>query len=141
MIRAELQQLAEDRILDAQTLLTDGRWSGAYYLVGYAVECGLKSCVLAHVLSTAARVIYQERRFLERCWTHNLEELVKLAALENIRNADGAANPLLATSWLLVKDWSEKSRYEQKTQSDAEKLFNAVNDPINGVMPWIRARW
>ncbi len=37
--RAELQQLAEDRILDAQALLAVNRWSGAYYLAGYAVEC------------------------------------------------------------------------------------------------------
>ena len=36
-----MQQLAEDRILDAASLLAVGRWSGAYYLAGYAVECGL----------------------------------------------------------------------------------------------------
>jgi hypothetical protein len=44
--RPEWQQLAEDRILDAQTHLDPavGRWSGAYYLVGYAIECGLNSC-------------------------------------------------------------------------------------------------
>jgi hypothetical protein len=35
--RAELRQLAEDRVLDARALLKEGRWSGAYYLAGYAV--------------------------------------------------------------------------------------------------------
>jgi len=50
--RAELRQLAEDRILDAEHLLAAGRWSGAYYLAGYAVECGLKACIMARVEST-----------------------------------------------------------------------------------------
>jgi hypothetical protein len=31
MNRADLQQLAEDRLLDAQALLGAQRWSGAYY--------------------------------------------------------------------------------------------------------------
>jgi len=47
--RPQLHQLAEDRVLDAKALLDAGRWSGAYYLAGYAIECGLKACVLAYV--------------------------------------------------------------------------------------------
>jgi HEPN domain-containing protein len=40
-----LQQLADDRVLDAEALLNAGRWSGAYYVSGYAVECALKACI------------------------------------------------------------------------------------------------
>ena len=36
--RLELRQLAQDRLQDAAVLLAAGRWSGAYYLAGYAVE-------------------------------------------------------------------------------------------------------
>lgn len=60
MNRIELQQLASDRILDAEALLAARRWSGAYYLGGYAVECGLKSCVLAYVERTG--IIFQNRK-------------------------------------------------------------------------------
>ena len=45
MNKTDLQQLADDRVLDAEALLTAGRWSGAYYLSGYAVECALKACI------------------------------------------------------------------------------------------------
>jgi hypothetical protein len=45
MNRAELQQLAEARLADAQVLLEAGRLDGAYYLLGYVVECALKSCI------------------------------------------------------------------------------------------------
>jgi HEPN domain-containing protein len=71
--RAQLRQLAEDRILDAQRLLTGGRWAGAYYLAGYAAECGLKACIIVHVEVSGA--IFQDRKFSEKCWTHDLEDL------------------------------------------------------------------
>jgi len=44
MNRSSLQNLANERIKDAEALLMAGRWSGSYYLAGYAVECALKEC-------------------------------------------------------------------------------------------------
>src|SRR5580698_3902448 len=140
--RAEWQQLAEDRILDAQAHLNPavGRWSGAYYLIGYAVECGLKSCVLA-LVGAHPEVIYEERRFSQDAWTHDIENLVVLARLEPDRDADAVANPALYDNWQHVKNWTEQARYLQKTQAEAERLFEAVTHPSDGVMPWIRLRW
>jgi len=140
--RAEWQQLAEDRILDAQAHLAPGaaRWSAAYYLVGYAVECGLKSCVLVRV-AAHPEVIYENRAFSQNAWTHDIESLVLLADLKAVRDADAAANPALYANWQRVKDWSEQARYLQKTQAEAERLFEAVTHPSDGVMRWIRLRW
>lgn len=45
MNRAELRNLAKLRLAEAQTLLAAARWSGAYYLSGYSVECALKACI------------------------------------------------------------------------------------------------
>jgi HEPN domain-containing protein len=84
--RAELRRLAEDRVLDAEALLKESRWSGAYYLAGYAVECGLKACVLAFVERTG--VIFQDKKFLDKCWTHDLESLIKAADLEVTRGLE-----------------------------------------------------
>jgi len=140
--RAEWQQLAEDRILDAKAHLDPAvaRWSGAYYLVGYAVECGLKSCLLAFV-GAHPEVIYDDRRFSQDAWTHNIEALVVLARLRADRDADAVANPGLRRNWQRVKDWTEQSRYLQKTRTEAEDLFEAVTHPSDGVMQWIRLRW
>jgi HEPN domain-containing protein len=137
--KAQLRQLAEDRILDAACLLAGGRWAGAYYLAGYAAECGLKACIMAHVEAFGA--IFQAKKFSEKCWTHDLEELLKLANLKPALDTDMAANPTLSANWILVKDWRETSRYEQKTQPEAQALYDAiVNDP-NGVLKWIRTHW
>lgn len=52
MNRTECQELSKERIKDAKALLDAEQWAGAYYLTGYALECALKSCVLAHAERT-----------------------------------------------------------------------------------------
>src|SRR6266545_3010776 len=89
MNRLEWRQLAERWLKDAKILLDNRRWSAAYYLAGYAVECGLKACVLARV-GISPEVIFGARRFSERCWTHDLEELVRLADLAGALEAESA---------------------------------------------------
>ena len=95
MNRQEAQQLADEWVVDAKLLLDAGRWHAAYYLAGYAVECGLKACVLACIEKTG--ILFQDKRFAERCYTHDLEVLVKAADLEAARGPDIAANPALET--------------------------------------------
>jgi hypothetical protein len=131
--RAELRQLAEDRLLDAAALLAAGRWSGAYYLAGYAVECGLKACVMAYIETTG--IIFHDKKYAEKCWTHDLEALVALADLSLVLDAETAANARFSSNWSFVKDWEETSRYEQKTQVQAQRLYDAI------AQPWLRIRW
>jgi hypothetical protein len=140
MNRLYWQQLAERWLVDAKSLLDDHRWSVAYYAAGYAVECGLKACILARVAATP-EVIFEERRFSERCWTHSPDELVTLADLVAARATDMRANPALRANWLIVGAWSEKSRYATTSHQKAKRLYSAITDKTNGVMPWIRARW
>ncbi len=109
MNRTELQQLSEERIDDASSLLAASRWSAAYYLTGYALECALKSCVLAYIERTG--IIFEDKKFAEKCWTHDLETLVKQADLATERGRAIAANAQLGTNWLIAKDWSEATRY------------------------------
>ena len=140
MNRIEWQQLAERWLVDARTLLKNRRWSAAYYVAGYAVECGLKACVLKRVAATP-EVIFESRKFSENCWTHGLLELVKLADLEAVRATDIAANPALKKNWVVVKDWTETTRYETVPHHKAKQLYAAITDKANGVMKWIRAHW
>ena len=136
--RDEFQKLAIERLADAKALLTMKRWAGAYYLAGYAVECGLKSCVIAYLMKTDQ---FPAKRFSEQCWTHDLKQLVSLAGLEAdfeiARNADSD----LYDNWEEVKDWSESSRYTQRTRSKAELLYAAIADKKHGVLSWIKGCW
>jgi hypothetical protein len=103
MNRAEWQQLALQREIDAKALLAAGCWAGAYYLAGYAVECGRKSCVIVYLVNSP-EVVFLERRFSEKCWTHELEHLVDLAGLATARAQDVAVNQELANNWTALAD-------------------------------------
>lgn len=139
MNRVELRQLAEDRALDAQVLLANGRWSGAYYLAGYAVECGLKAGVLVHIERTG--IIFEDKKYAEKCWTHDLNDLMTFAGLQEALATDTGVNANLRDNWLSVRDWSELSRYQLIPEAEARTLVDAVNHPTNGMLPWIRIRW
>ncbi len=137
--RTELQQLSQDRLLDAAALIAASRWSGAYYLAGYAVECALEAAVLRYVEQTG--IIFEDKKFAEKCWTHDLEVLVRMADLEVTRGNDISTNTQLGTNWLIAKDWNELFRYRNSTQNQAQSLYNAVSDPTNGVLQWIKLHW
>jgi hypothetical protein len=136
--RADLRQLSKERLREARALLAARCWSGAYYLAGYAVECGLKSCVIKHLMTTDQ---FPERKFSEQCWTHNLIQLLGLAGLKAVFDADAAADPDLLAKWGTVKDWDESSRYERKTKLEARQLFDAITNKKHGVLSWIKQHW
>jgi HEPN domain-containing protein len=117
--RAEFQQLAQERLEEAKALLDLGKWGGAYYLAGYAVELALKACIIKMLLSTDA---FPERNFSENCYTHSIEKLVELAKIKGARDAATGADPALTTNWAVAKDWSEKKRYHLIDQVEAEAL-------------------
>jgi hypothetical protein len=134
----ELRQLAEERLLDAAALLAANRWAGAYYFAGYAVECGLKACIAR---LTNAEDFPPKVKVVQDCCTHDPDKLVKAGGIKPQLDADTGANAVLSGHWGIVKDWDEGSRYELKTQADAQALYDAITEPVNGVMQWIRARW
>lgn len=138
MNRSQFQTLAEERMLDSEALLTAGQWSGAYYLSGYAVECGLKACIAK---LTQEHDFPRERSFIEKCYSHDLDKLVSAAELTRKRKADTDSNPILGNNWLVANDWSEQARYKQWSETEARKLFDAVTDSKNGVLTWVKTHW
>lgn len=78
---------------------------------------------------------------MQECYTHELEKLVKASGLKPDLDAATAANPALAANWGTAKDWTEESRYQQKTQVETQTLYDALTDNANGVMTWIRQYW
>ena len=148
MNRAELQKMATERILDAKVLLDGQRWSYAYYVAGYAVECALKSCVLARMIETGG--VFKDKKFAEKCWTHDFGELVGLAGLKDELNdalqtsatiSGGSPQGAFYTFWEIATDWNEISRYEDKTQVDAVDLYEAITHDPEGVLKWIQKYW
>ncbi|MBI1321596.1 hypothetical protein GC170_00195 [bacterium] len=139
MNRSELQRLANERIEEARALLIGSHWSGAYYLAGYALECGLKSCVLARVERTG--IIFQDKKFAEKCWTHDLSLLIELADLKTVLDAAQSSDPNLYANWMVARAWTESTRYKITIETEARELVQAISDANQGVLQWISRYW
>ncbi len=137
MNRTLFQQIAEERVRDAEALLASGQWSGAYYVAGYAVECGLKACIAKLTL----QFDFPDKDKAQRSYTHKIDVLLEVAGLVDQRKIDFQTNPDLAANWLIAKDWEETARYQLWIESEARKLLLAVTEPKNGVLPWIKGLW
>jgi hypothetical protein len=149
--RAELQTMAEERIKDTKALLDGGRWEFAYYVAGYAVECALKSCVLARMIHTAW--VFQDKWDAKVCLTHEPGKLIDLAGMrEELNNKLAASAAAAAASgglpggmftgfWGTVLQWKVESRYLPRTEADARGLYEAITHNPDGVFLWIKNFW
>jgi len=108
--------------------------AGAYYLAGYAVECGFKACIAKQV----RRYDFPDKRLAQAGHTHNLAELRGLAGLsENVVAMPGNVSP----NWLVANDWTELGRYEARSMAEATALVEAVGHPNDGVLVWLKQHW
>jgi hypothetical protein len=135
--RADLQWLAKERISEARILPGNRRWSGAYYLAGYAVECALKACIARLMKSEE----FPDRAFAEKCWTHSLPQFLGLAGLKDEFDVATRTDHDLGQHWDTVKEWNEASRYARTTKAKAKVLYAAITDRKHGVLSWLRRRW
>ncbi len=138
MNRSDFQKLAKIRLEDTEALLQQGRYSGAYYLCGYIVECGLKACIAKQ---TKKFDFPHDRKAINAIYTHDLKKLIKSANLDVTFNKDLKKDKQLERNWSLVKDWNEASRYEEHTERTARDFYEAVTDKKHGVLKWINRRW
>ena len=77
MNRIDFQRISKLRVKEAKTLLDKGFYSGAYYLLGYSVECALKACIAKKI----KRHDFPELKFVNKSYTHNLEQLLNVSGL------------------------------------------------------------
>jgi hypothetical protein len=134
--RREFRRLAELRLGDAQALLTIRRHSAAYYLAGYAVECGLKACIAKRF----SRYEFPPRN-AQTLYTHRIADLVVGAQLQASLANEKSVSTTFNQNWSIVSAWSEESRYQTWSKQQASTLVNAITDVPDGVMAWIKQHW
>lgn len=101
--RGDFKRLSVIRQRQAAALLAAGQHAGAYYLLGYAVECALKACIAKQFLRHTA----PDRKLMQGFYTHDLDQLLTLAQLRD----DLLVGATYVENWRLVKARSEQVRY------------------------------
>jgi len=91
MNRQELQELSKIRRKEAAALLAAKHYAGAYYLLGYSVECALKACIAKQT----NKHDFPNKDLASKAYVHDLEQLIKLAGLKNDLDIDIKKNKTL----------------------------------------------
>jgi hypothetical protein len=138
MNSADFQLLADTRNREAKILLDNQCYEGTYYLLGYAVECALKACIAKQTQAFD----FPDKSFANSIFTHDLEKLMKLSGIEPSFQSYCKGHPNTGIFWSVVKRWTEEKRYSTFTQkNEADDLYEAINNPNEGVMRWIKTYW
>lgn len=137
LTRRTFLQLAQIRQGEANLLLKGKQYSGAYYLCGYAIECGLKACIAKQT----HRYDFPDKDTVLGSYTHSLIQLVRIAGLQQELDDESDRDKSFEQNWATVKEWRETSRYQKLTRQDAEALYEATTNNEHGVMQWIRRHW
>ena len=140
MNATDFRRLAQLRIQESEVLFQKSLYLGAYYLCGYAVECGLKACIAKRTKRGDFPPSVNEVR---NVYVHDLDKLLDLVG--NPLKLAIKGSPVRSSRWDVVKDWNEQSRYEFRPKKEAKLLayamLQAVTEAQNGIFPCIRQHW
>ena len=142
MYRKDFQKLAEDRLADARVLFKAHRFDAAYYLAGYAVECAIK----AHIAKRGRHHQFPAPPEVVRdIYSHDFNKLLKAAHIDQTVEAAVKADVKLGFYFTVVKDWTEKSRYNKTVRrvgkKKAQDIIEAIADPNHGVLKCLKIDW
>jgi len=138
MNKFDLEKLVDIRIAESKALLESNNFHGAYYLVGYALECAFKACIAKQV----KEFDFPSKHLANASHTHKLSELLGTAGLKQKLSTKEKEDQEFSLNWAVAKDWTETSRYDCTIeQTRAVDLFNAVTDHQSGILTWLKTYW
>jgi HEPN domain-containing protein len=103
--RNELRRIARARLKDAEALYAAGRYDGALYLCGYAVELALKARICRTLKWDEFPSSPKEFASYQSFRTHSLLVLLALSGVERKVRARHVVE------WSAVTVWNAESRY------------------------------
>jgi HEPN domain-containing protein len=119
----ELDRIARARLEDAATLLSAGRYDGATYLCGYAVEVALKARICRTLNWTEFPTTDGEFQPYRSFQTHELDVLLRLSGQE------ARIKQQHFRIWNEVAIWKPETRYNvigTAQKNDAESMIKAA---------------
>jgi HEPN domain-containing protein len=119
----ELDKLQKTRIDDAEALLEAGRFDGAIYLSGYAIEIALKARICKTLRWSAFPETNKEFEGLISFKTHDFNLLLRLSGVEALIKSSHW------DEWSIVLKWKPELRYSQV----GTVSFTQANDFVDAV--------
>lgn len=138
MNKSDLEKLVEIRVKESEVLLQSKCFQGAYYLIGYALECAFKACISKQV----KEFDFPDKKLATASHTHKLSELLGVSGLKQKLKEKEEQDENFKLNWAVVKDWSEVSRYNCNIDEiSAINLYEAITDRDSGILVWVKNYW
>jgi len=119
----DLDNIAKARLHDAQVLFDAGRYDGAVYLCGYAVELALKTRICKTLSWAGYPSTKAEFQNLQSLKTHSLDVLLSLSGVE------AKVKTSCLAEWSAVAAWEPEVRYKpvgSATPGDAKLMIESA---------------
>ena len=143
----EIRKIANQRLEEAEILLENNMFNGAFYLAGYSVELYLKAkiCEVFNIPNLFNFdddcVIYKIGRIKKLTFTHDLNELILLSGLHyKIINTKKDSAEFSANISFILEKWDSNVRYRKQGYIKKEQLkqiISFLNDKEKGLLQWI----
>lgn len=117
---AELQDISQDRLADAQVLLNAQRFDGAVYLCGYSVELALKARICTTLSWSGFPETNSEFQGIQSLKTHDLEVLLRFSGVEGPLKAKHLAE------WSVILNWDPSKRYTRSGKSTVQEANDMI---------------
>ena len=128
--RTVYEEISRRMLTDARFLFKHGRWHGAVYLAGYAIECKLKAAVCQYL---------GVEELPESFRTHDIRFLIRSAGLTETVNSDEV---IQARFRRIDSMWRTEIRYAGKPygKQEAEVFLDNVRRVVQWLDAILRAR-
>jgi HEPN domain-containing protein len=120
--RQELKKIAGARLKDSEVLLKFGRYDGAIYLCGYAIEISLKQRICRTLGWKGYPSTKGEFQSFQSFKTHSLDVLLSLSGIEEKIKTNYLAE------WSILATWDPEARYKpigSASKQDAELMIDS----------------
>ena len=133
LTRKELKDIIQARLDDADALHAAGRYDGAIYLCGYAVELALKCRICITLRWAGFPSEPGEFKNYQSLKTHTLDVLLALSGYENRIKK----NPITFAAWSDVASWNPEARYKtvgSATASNTQKVIASAKILVRALL-------
>ena len=105
----ELEAIAQARLIDAEALITAGRYDGVAYICGYAIELSLKAKICKTLKWSGFPSSNKEFQNYQSFKVHDLDVLLHLSGMEEEIKTN---NPEYQADWSNVNACNSESRHK-----------------------------
>ena len=142
----QLREISKSRLRTSKILIDHQDYDGAFYMMGYVLECALKSviCKRLNLANYPDKDSSEDKRSIFR--THKFDILLTLSGIEKDFSLSTLVPARRSENWSIATKWRPETRYEpigSHNQIEVVRVYEALTENPEGILNWIskKKKW